>query len=62
LEIMQQMPLWSTFAQAVVDRVVEGALHAPDVRSEGVRFAVDSPVEGGGFEPSVPLVAKPVVS
>jgi hypothetical protein len=49
---MQQMPLWSTFAQAVVDRVVEGALHAPDVRSEGVRFA----------RRLVPLVAKPVVS
>ena len=48
------MPLWSTFAQAVVDRVVEGALHAPDVRSEGVRFARDSPLEGDGFELPVP--------
>jgi len=29
---------------------------------EEVKFAADSLLEGGGFEPSVPLVAKPVVS
>jgi hypothetical protein len=25
---------------------------------EGVRFATDSPLEGAGFEPSVPLLRK----
>jgi hypothetical protein len=27
---------------------------APKVKAEEVRFAADSPVEGDGFEPSVP--------
>ena len=47
----------------------EQGLFNGDVVLDGLRveipkfeFATDSPLEGGGFEPSVPLVAKPVVS
>jgi hypothetical protein len=49
--------------------VGEQGLFNGDVVMDGLRveipkfeFATDSPLEGGGFEPSVPLVAKPVVS
>jgi hypothetical protein len=62
LEIICHAYTLQSLSTTVARGELESARQVFAILIEGIWFAQDSPLEEGGFEPSVPLVAKPVVS